>query len=278
MKLDEAKIKEPPKTLLKKTNNESSRKGLYSESHTGEYYKFTLDKLIPFQNQARIDFDEDSIIALSNTIKKHGIRQPLTIIPSPKEKDKYEIVSGERRFRAAKLVGLDRVPCIIISDYNKAEEIALIENIQREDLHPVELGEVFKNILNRGICHTAGELAEKISIPRTKIVEYISFSKLPDSVKLILVKNKIKTRDLLRELIKCSSAEAMIDKISINNKDNNKTERRTKPSSRSINSLFALTRKGHNLVFKANIFKKLGYKKQLEIIEEIEAILKAFRS
>ena len=95
-----------------------------------------IDKVRPYNEQARTYFDESEIIALSKTIIEHGIRQPLTVIGTD---EGFQVVSGERRLRAAKLAGLKKVPIIIISDDKKAEELSLIENIQRKDLQLVSL-------------------------------------------------------------------------------------------------------------------------------------------
>jgi len=131
-------------------NNQTNktRSSIYTENFKGEFYNISVDKLIPFKNQARKIFDEKSMLNLAKTIKEHGIRQPLTVIPSDIREGCYEVISGERRLRAAKSIGMEKVPCIIIHDMLKAEEIALIENIQREDLHPVELLKAFSNLLH----------------------------------------------------------------------------------------------------------------------------------
>jgi ParB family chromosome partitioning protein len=93
--------------------------------------------LVSFKNQKRHYFDGEKLKSLAKTIKEHGIGQPLTVIQSEDKLGVFEIVSGECRFFAAKMTGLDKVPCIIIHDRNAAEEIAVIENVQRADLHPL---------------------------------------------------------------------------------------------------------------------------------------------
>ena len=112
MKIDDAKYKTPLSQRISRHN--TSRVSVYTEDYKGEYYNISVLKLIPFKTQARKIFDEKSLANLALTIKEHGIRQPLTIIPS--ESDKYEIVSGERRYRAALIAGLKTVPCIILKD------------------------------------------------------------------------------------------------------------------------------------------------------------------
>ena len=119
----------PPKATGKKTvQNEKVSK-------TGETI-LKINEVEPNKKQPRKSFNEDSLLELSESIKLHGIVQPLVVA---KQKGYYEIIAGERRWRAAKMAGLKEVP-VVIKDYSPQEimEVALIENIQREDLNPVE--------------------------------------------------------------------------------------------------------------------------------------------
>jgi len=201
MRIEKAKIRLPAK--IKETDREpSQRVSSYTESYKGEYYNIELTKLIPFRNQSRKHFDLQSLEELASSIKAHGIRQPLTILPSSAEEGKYEIISGERRWRAAKIAGLSRVPCIIIHDADAAEEIALIENIQRQDLHPLELMSAFQNLLDKKICNSTQEIALKLGINKSTVVETLSLSNLPDDTQKALLKEGIKVRKVLRELVK----------------------------------------------------------------------------
>ena len=104
-----------------------------------------ISEVEPNRNQPRKNFDEDALLELSESIKQFGIIQPLVV---QKRKDYYEIIAGERRWRAAKMAGLKEVP-VIIKDYTDQEivEISLIENIQREDLNPIEEAQAFKRLL-----------------------------------------------------------------------------------------------------------------------------------
>lgn len=185
-----------------KIKNKNSRVSAYTEDFKGEYYNLKLEKLIPFKNQARVYFDQESLEALAQTIKEHGIRQPLTVIPSDEKEGCYEIVSGERRFRAAKIAKIPTVPCIIIHDKKRAEEIAIIENIQRKDLHPVELMKAYDNLLENNICNSIVDISKRLGVARTSIVEILNLKNLTDKVQQFLVENGIKNRDFLRELCK----------------------------------------------------------------------------
>jgi len=205
MRLEDAKIRVPEKkteVILEKNNNNRRRVSVYAESYKGEYYNILVDKLIPFKNQTRKLFDKKSLDNLACTIKSHGIRQPLTVLPSEKEEGKYEIISGERRWRAGKLAGLKTVPCIIIHNRDKAEEIALIENIQRKNLHPFELMKGFQGLLDRKICKNSQEIAEKLGLSRSLVSETLGLARLPEDTKKLLIKEGLKSRKLLRELQK----------------------------------------------------------------------------
>jgi ParB family chromosome partitioning protein len=202
MKIDKAKVRylEENDNSQNKIANKNSRVSTYTEDFKGEYYNLKLDKLIPFKNQARVYFDQESLESLAQTIKEHGIRQPLTVIPSDEKVGYYEIVSGERRFRAAKLLGLLTVPCIIIHDKKRAEEISIIENIQRKDLHPIELMKAYSNLLNNNICSSYSEIAKKVGVSKSSVVEVMNLRNLAEEIRILLVENEIKARDFLREL------------------------------------------------------------------------------
>jgi len=212
MKIDKAKVryvKEEPRVEVK---NKNSRVSAYTEDFKGEYYNLKIEKLIPFKNQARMHFDQESLESLAQTIKEHGIRQPLTVIPSDDRRGYYEIVSGERRFRAAKILKLETVPCIIIHDKKRAEEIAIIENIQRKDLHPVELMNAYNNLLKHDICSSIVDIAKKLGVARTSVIDILNLKKLTENVQQYLVEKGIKNRDFLRELCKTEERK-QLDRI-----------------------------------------------------------------
>ena len=168
-----------------------------------------MEKLISFGGQVRMSFNGEAIKGLSKTILEHGIRQPLSVIQSKEIEGRYEVVSGERRLRAAKLAGLLRVPCQIIQDMSDAEEIALIENVQREDLHPIELGRGYLRLKEK-FSFTQENIADKLGIPRSQVAEFISFSKIPDEVSREALRKGISSRELLRDLVKCRGRDNMM--------------------------------------------------------------------
>ena len=205
MRIEKAKSKVPER--IKKDTGRRNRVSAYTELYKEEYYNIEISKLEPYTNQARKIFDEEQIQELAKTIKQHGILQPLIVSPSALRQGKYEIISGERRYRAAILVGIKRLPCIILKDKNVAEEIALIENVQRENLHPIELMEGFKNLLVKGVCKTQQEIAEKVGLSRTIVVETLNLQKLPEETQKTLLEKQIKSRDVFRLLLKSPQSE-----------------------------------------------------------------------
>lgn len=210
MKLDKAKVRQISSDLEPKEKLHR-RVSLLQEKFKEEITYLGIDQLIAFRHQARDVFDDESLVALSQTIKQHGIRQPLTVLARPDHK--YEIVSGERRYRAAIMAGLTRVPCMVMHDSKQAEEIALIENVQRTDLTMLELGRALAGLIERGIFVNHSEMADQLGLPRTKVVECISLSNLRADVQVAIHKNGIVSRDILREIVAFKDPEKQIEFI-----------------------------------------------------------------
>lgn len=147
-----------------------------------------INDVEPNKNQPRRTFNEDSLIELSESIKQHGIVQPLVVA---KQKDYYEIIAGERRWRAAKIAGLKEVP-VIIKDYSPQEimEVALIENIQREDLNPIEEAKAYKNLIDEYNLKQ-DQVAEKVSKSRTAVTNALRLLKLDARVQEMLINENI---------------------------------------------------------------------------------------
>ena len=143
-----------------------------------------INKVEPNSLQPRKKFDEDSLMELAESIKQFGIIQPLVV---QKREKFYEIIAGERRWRAAKIAGLKQVP-VIIKDYSDQEivEIAIIENIQREDLNPIEEALAYQRLIKE-FNLKQDEVAEKVSKSRTAITNSMRLLKLCDKVKQLLV-------------------------------------------------------------------------------------------
>ena len=150
-----------------------------------------LDDIIPNRFQPRISFDDQGIKELAASIKEHGIIQPLVLRKLGK---KYEIIAGERRYKAATLAGLTVVPAVISNiDDNKSAEIALVENIQRRDLTPIEEARSYKNLLDKGYL-TQEDLAKKMGLSQPAVANKLRLLNLDDTVQQALLDGKISER------------------------------------------------------------------------------------
>lgn len=205
------------KKLADPNLGQSIRTSVGMEEHVREYYFISIKNLIPYKNQSRQIFKDIDLNELAETIKEHGVRQPLTVIKSEEQKGFYEIISGERRFRAAQIAKLQVLPCIIIKDRESADEIALIENIQRSDLHPIELGDAYHSILRNRSYGSVSELARKIGKPVSSISELSSLSGLPKEIKSYLIENNIRSKPIFRKLLILEDEQKMRSYLSIDN-------------------------------------------------------------
>ncbi len=147
-----------------------------------------ITQVEPNRGQPRKVFNEDKLHELSDSIKQYGIVEPLIVV---KKSDYYEIVAGERRWRAAKIAGLTEVP-VVIKDYTKQQiiEIALIENIQREDLNPIEEAKAYQQLIEEYNLKQ-DEVAERVSKSRTTITNSIRLLKLNEMVQDMLIEECI---------------------------------------------------------------------------------------
>ncbi len=275
MQLNKAKIRYVNEDVSKSPEVKSSRMSIYSENYKGEFYYIELFKLIPFKNQAREIFDEEGLRNLAESIKAHGVRQPLTIIPSESQEGFFEIISGERRFRAARMAGLEKVPCIIIHDRNKAEEIAIIENIQREDLHPIELKNAYKNLIALQVCKSYQDIAEKVCTSKSSVGEIMDLDRLPDAIQKHLLNNRIKSRKLFRQLLKTPEAEQLdiINSYTSNNKALIVPKIRKGPSLVSKRKVLTVSVFGDQILIENNKISKLSQEQKIQlknIINELE--------
>lgn len=242
-------------------NQQNTRKSIYSTStEVSEHYILSIKNLIPFKLQARSLFSEKSIEELAESIKQHGIRQPLTVVPSPSYLDKYEVVSGERRLRAAESIGLEKVPCIIIKNYSDAEEIALIENIQREDLHPIEIGRALRKILDKNETLTNVELAKRIGVSKQYISDCLSYCKIPTDICEKIIQEGIKSRDVLRGILKQENKKDLLEKFS--NQDQKISQK----------SIFRITKIKDSFNFQYNGLKKMSKSDLRDLKEKIDKV------
>ena len=136
-------------------------------------------------HQPRKTFESEALENLSQSIMEHGVLQPIVVMPSGL--DRYVIIAGERRFRAARMAGLNEIPAIVKDvSTQQAKEIALIENLQRENLDPVEVAVGYKSLME-SFSLTQDEISKKLSIPRSSVANSLRILNLPESV-LELVK------------------------------------------------------------------------------------------
>ena len=168
-------------------NEKKSEKG---DPAKGPETLVNITKVEPNREQPRKNFDEDALLELSESIKQYGLLQPILV---QDRKDYYEIIAGERRWRAAKLAGLKQVP-VIIKNLTDQEivEISLIENIQRETLNPIEEAQAYKRLLNE-FHLKQDEVAERVSKSRTAVTNSMRLLKLSDDVQRMVIDEMITT-------------------------------------------------------------------------------------
>ena len=156
-----------------------------------EIYQIKLADIIPNRFQPRINFDEKSINELADSIKQHGLIQPLVL---RKVQDKYEIIAGERRYKAAQLLGLQVVPAIVVNlDDASSAEIAVVENIQRTALTPIEEAKAYQKLLEVGSL-TQGQLASRMGKTQPTVANKLRLLNLDQAVQDALLNNQISER------------------------------------------------------------------------------------
>lgn len=162
----------------------------YSKSSGNAVEFISLNKIITQKSQPRKDFAEDSLLELSKSIELHGVIQPILL---RKINDKYEIIAGERRYRASKMAKLKDIPSIIMdADKENAAKLALIENIQREDLNPIEEAMAYKQLMNEFRLKQE-ELAKSIGKSRSYITNTVRLLNLDDKVVEYLYRGQLTT-------------------------------------------------------------------------------------
>lgn len=177
-------------TLIPAMDTKPTKKEAIDKAEKGPETLVKITKVEPNREQPRKNFDEDALLELSESIKQFGLLQPILV---QDRKDYYEIIAGERRWRAAKLAGLKEVP-VIIKNLTEQEivEIALIENIQREDLNPIEEALAYKKLLEE-FNLKQDEVAERVSKSRTAVTNSMRLLKLSDDVQRMIIDEMITT-------------------------------------------------------------------------------------
>lgn len=196
-----------------------------------------LDKLKAREDQPRKNFDDDSLEELANSIKADGVIQPIVV---RKVGDKYEIIAGERRFRASKLAGLEKVPIVVknVSD-RKARELALVENIQREDLNPIEEALSLKTLMEEYKL-TQQELSDIVGKSRSYIANNLRLLNLSDYIKEYLIRGELSPSQG-RTLLSLETEEERkkyLDKLLVKEVNIRDVEKKAKQSKNKTEDIF----------------------------------------
>lgn len=166
-----------------------------------------ITEVVRDEDQPRKEFAPEALEALANSIKEHGVLQPLVVV---KEGDKYKIVAGERRFRASKMAGLEKVPVIIRTlEAQERLEISIIENAQREDLNAIEMATAYAKLKSQFNLSEA-EIAERVGKSKSAVVNTMRLLNLADDVKKAMVEHKL-SEGVMRPLI--GADEELVEKI-----------------------------------------------------------------
>ncbi len=269
-----------------------------TDSPAGEISKkyienFSVDKIKPNPYQPRMHIDPEKLIELADSIREHGVIQPL-IISKDRDSNKYHIVAGERRFRAAKLAGFDTLP-VVIKETSPLEmlEIALIENIQREDLNPLEESYSFRQ-LSKEFGLTQKEIAKKVGLNRVTIANKMRLYNLPEKIKELLLNDSITEghgrallgiKDqtsmvaaadiILKRGLSVRQTEALVRKIMFGKTENQKGWKRSDNHTEECEKLIT-----NRLGFNANVTKmSKGGKISIRYssIEELDKIAERFK-
>ena len=167
------------------------------DKKSSELKHLKLVEVFPDEEQPRRDFSPEALEALAASIKEHGVLQPIVVT---REDGKYKIVAGERRWRAAKIAGLDKIPAIVRTlDSQNRLELSIIENAQREDLNPIELATAYAKLKNQ-FNLSDEDIAAKVGKSETTVQNTLRLLNLPDDIKHVMVKEKL-TEGVMRPLV-----------------------------------------------------------------------------
>ncbi|WP_308576983.1 ParB/RepB/Spo0J family partition protein [uncultured Parvimonas sp.] len=232
-----------------------------------------LDKLVAREDQPRKNFDDDSLKELADSIKADGVIQPIVV---RKVGAKYEIIAGERRFRASKLAGLEKVPVVVKNvDDRKARELALVENIQREDLNPIEEAISLKTLMEEYKL-TQQELSEIIGKSRSYIANNLRLLNLSDYIKEYLIRGELSSSQArtLLSLENEDERKKYLEKLlvkEVNIRDVEKKAKQTRNKSEDIFVKDICERLTEVLDAKVKIYaKKKGGKIEIDYLNEAD--------
>lgn len=277
---------------MKDKNQAAEEKDIYKDA-----VMVDILKVEPNREQPRKNFDEDALLELSESIKQFGILQPLLV---QDKKDYYEIIAGERRWRAAKMAKVKEVP-VIIKNLTDQEivEISLIENIQREDLNPIEEAIAYKRLLNE-FDLKQDEVAERVSKSRTAVTNSMRLLKLGEKVQQMLVDDMITTgharallaiedqekqysvaQKIFDEKLSVRETERLVKKLQ---KEKNTPIKEEKPLDPKLEAIYQNLEEQMKLILgtKVTINKKDSNKGKIEIeyysSDELDRLVELFQS
>ena len=224
----------------------------------GSISRISINHITPNPFQPRLDFEKEPLLELSESIKEHGIIQPITVRKIGR--NEFQIISGERRFQAAKLALIDELPCFIrIADDQHMLEMAIVENIQRKDLNAMEIALSYQRLIDE--CNLSqDDLGKKVSKNRSTVANYLRLLKLPLEVQKALRDDKI-SMGHARALLALPTEKEMVntlEEILADNLSVRAVENKRKESQQKSNSPVALTR--YELRMQNNIAYQLNSK------------------
>ena len=224
----------------------------------GSISRISINHITPNPFQPRLDFEKEPLLELSESIKEHGIIQPITVRKIGR--NEFQIISGERRFQAAKLALIDELPCFIrIADDQHMLEMAIVENIQRKDLNAMEIALSYQRLIDE--CNLSqDDLGKKVSKNRSTVANYLRLLKLPLEVQKALRDDKI-SMGHARALLALPTEKEMIntlEEILADNLSVRAVENKRKESQQKSNSPVTLTR--YELRMQNNIAYQLNSK------------------
>tara|TARA_B100000963_G_scaffold34315_1_gene25501 strand:- start:468 stop:1343 length:876 start_codon:yes stop_codon:yes gene_type:complete len=275
--------------LLENAKTDITSDADYQKSEVvGSISRIEISCISPNPFQPRLDFDKEPLLELANSIKEHGIIQPITVRKIGR--NEFQIISGERRYQASKLAGIDELPCFIrIADDQHMLEMAIVENIQRKDLNAIEIALSYQRLIDE--CNLSQEeLGKKVSKNRSTVANFLRLLKLPTEIQKSLRDDKI-TMGHARALLALSNEKEMLltlNEILENNLSVRAVEEKRKSLVKSFNTTLALSRyelrmqnnMAYQLSSKVNIKKKASGKGQIIISfnnqEDLNRILDNF--
>lgn len=275
--------------LLENTKTDITSNADHEKSEVvGSISRIEISSISPNPFQPRLDFDKEPLLELANSIKEHGIIQPITVRKIGR--NEFQIISGERRYQASKLAGIDELPCFIrIADDQHMLEMAIVENVQRKDLNAIEIALSYKRLIDE--CNLSQEeLGKKVSKNRSTVANFLRLLKLPIEIQKALRDDKI-TMGHARALLALSNEKEMLltlNEILENNLSVRAVEEKRKAQLKSLNATLALSRyelrmqnnMAYQLSSKVNIKKKASGKGQIIISfnnqEDLNRILDNF--